>query len=159
MYVYKKQEIKIGTMDKDIREGMKLGRTREGTVFEVVAALLIIIMWATSAWLVSHRGADIEQQVINCGMATAAVLVVLFTAYRPDLINFPVVITTPAQLRLLVRLRRIAALEVIAMFFGVNLAIALDGSDKTLLAVVMAISAVMLATVVCGVFMVNKCGN
>lgn len=31
---------KIGTMEKDIREGMKLGRTCEGTVFEVVATLL-----------------------------------------------------------------------------------------------------------------------
>ena len=146
-------------MEKDIREGMKLGRTCEGTVFEVVATLLIVIMWATSAWLVSHRSVDIEQQVINCGMATATVLVMLFTAYRPGLINFPVVITTPAQLRLLVRLERIAALEVIAMFFGVNLAMALDGSDKTLLAVVMVISAVILATMVCGAFMINKRGN
>ncbi len=146
-------------MEKDIREGMKLGRTCEGTVFEVVATLLIVIMWATSAWLVSHRGADIELQVINCGMATAAVLALLFAAYRPGLINFPVVIKTPAQLRLLIRLGRIAALEVIAMFFGVNLAIALDGSDKTLLAVVMAISAVILATEVCGAFMINKRGN
>lgn len=146
-------------MGKGIREGMKLGRTREGTVFDVVTAAMLIIMWVVSMWLVSHRGADIEQLVVNCGIATATVPVMLLAAYRPAFINVPVVITTLAQLRLLIRMERIAALEVMAMLFGMNLAIAFDGSEKVVLAVVMAACAMIVATMACGVFMINKRGN
>ncbi len=146
-------------MRKDIREGMKLGRTCEGTVFDVVAAVLLVIMWAVSMWLVSHRDADIDQLVINCGIATATVPLMLLAAYRPALINVPVVITTLAQLRLLIRMERIAALEVIAMLFGMNIVIAFDGSEKIVLTVVMAACAMIVATMICGVFMINKRGN
>lgn len=112
-------------MKEDIREDMKLGRTREGTIFEIVSALLIIIMWVVSMRLVSSHGADKEQMVINCVIATASVFAMLLASYRPAFLNIPVTITTPAQLRLLIRLERIAALEVIAILFGINLAMAL----------------------------------
>lgn len=146
-------------MDKDIREGMKLGRTREGTVFEVVAAVLIIIMWVMSLWLIERYGADVMEQVVNGLIATIAAPIVLFAAYRPAHINVPAVMTNAVQVRLAVRLVRIVALEVIAMVISMNIAMAFDPSGQALILCIMAACAVMMVTLIYGVIRINKHGE
>lgn len=109
----------------DIKE-IKVHRTLEGTVFEIVFAIIAVIVWGVIIWLV-HRAPDIVPThfdasgnpnaygtpvgaTIPCIILTIAAIVMMVLAYFPRHINMPFKITNIQQVELAIRQLRIAGI-------------------------------------------------
>ena len=97
-------------MNEDLNN-IRLPRTKESTIFELVAAVIIII---ESVCLYIKSGADSGTMTIAAILFLAAVSL-LVAAYWPKWINMPVTIKNYRQVELKARCSRIIAI-VIALF-------------------------------------------
>lgn len=104
----------------------KVHRTMEGTIFEIVFAIVAIIVWGVIIWLV-HRAPDIVPThfdasgnpnaygspigaTIPCVILTIGAIVMMVLAYFPRHINMPFKITNIQQVKLTIRQLRIAGI-------------------------------------------------
>lgn len=105
---------------------IKVHRTLEGTVLEIVFAIVAIIVWGIIIWLV-HRAPDIVPThfdasgkpnaygtpagvTIPCVILTIAAIVMMVLAYFPRHINMPFEITNIQQVKLTIRQLRIVGI-------------------------------------------------
>lgn len=109
----------------------RVGRTLEGTLFEVSFLVLAILVWAFIVWLVNRSPENVPIHFDFQGRANAwgSPTVILFTcimttviggsllvaAYFPNTINLPVEVKTPRQVMLAVRMARVLALETLLL--------------------------------------------
>lgn len=109
----------------DIKKA-KVHRTMEGTIFEIVFAIVAIIVWGVIIWLV-HRAPDIVPThfdasgnpnaygspigaTIPCVILTIGAIVMMVLAYFPRHINMPFKITNIRQVELAIRQLRIVGI-------------------------------------------------
>jgi uncharacterized membrane protein len=98
------------------KNDFKVYRTLEGTIFEVVTALLVVASLLITV-LFSHFGDTLLGGVLGTVLLSVCALLFLFLAYHPasDLINIPVKRENPAQLEITVRMMRVVAVEIGAL--------------------------------------------
>lgn len=97
---------------------VKMPRTMESTVFEIVAAVLIVAMWVVTVFLMSGTKGDVHEKfLIQAAIATVAVGFSLFSAYYPEFINvnnkYLSKKKTTKQYKVLCRMARVLALELV----------------------------------------------
>lgn len=112
-------------------------RTLEGTVFEVVSVLLLIVMWAVIIRFMRDLPETIPVHFGFTGepdgygsksslwalgiVGTVAVVVMLVCAYFPRSVNLPVRRENPRQMALSVRLVRILSVMIALLFIAIML--------------------------------------
>ena len=108
------------------KQKIKVNRTSEGTLFEIVFVVLAVIVWALIIWMLSEAPNVIVTHfdgngnpngygspwglLVPCFITTIAGGALLVAAYHPHLINMPVKINNLRQYELAIRSTRIAAL-------------------------------------------------
>lgn len=105
---------------------IKLERTKEGTIFEIVSLVLISIMWTIIMVVLNQSGeaaaTDTHNIITNGLTGTGAALLCLFSAYFPgDMINLPFKIKRPAQYIMMARMARTLAVEIVLLFIALIL--------------------------------------
>lgn len=110
---------------------VRVGRTLEGTIFEIAFLVLAILVWAFIVWLMS-RAPDTVPTHFNlegkadswgspttilfpCIITTVVGAGLLLAAYFPHTINIPVEVKTPRQVVLVIRMARVMALEILLL--------------------------------------------
>ncbi len=118
----------------DIKD-IKVHRTLEGTVFEIVFAIVAIVVWGIIIWLV-HRAPDIVPThfdasgnpnaygspvgiTIPCIILTIAAISLIVLAYFPRHINMPVNITNICQVEMTIRSTRVAAITLLVLCLAI----------------------------------------
>ena len=118
----------------DIKK-IKVHRTTEGTVFEVVFAIVAIVVWGIIIWLV-HQAPDIVPThfdasgkpnaygspigiTIPCIIVTIVAIGCMAVAYFPRFINLPVSITNIRQVELTIRSVRVAAIILLLLCLAI----------------------------------------
>ena len=141
---------------------MKVNRTKEGTIFELICGLLILVMWIVAFALFKNSPDtvpthfDIAGNVDATGdkivllvmavVGTIATATVLLAAYKPDkAINIPFTVSSPAQYTKVVRMARLLAVEMALLFIVVILMI---GGKVTGVAAIASVVAVMILTTI-----------
>lgn len=117
---------------------MKVNRTKEGTMFEIVCGVLILVMWIV-AFVLYKNSPDIVPTHFNAAgnvdatgdkitiivMAIVGTFVTMFAllaAYKPDkAINIPFTVSNTAQYTKMIRMVRVIAVEMAALFIVVIL--------------------------------------
>ncbi|MBQ6378925.1 MAG: DUF1648 domain-containing protein [Prevotella sp.] len=114
---------------------VKVHRTLEGTVFEIVFAIVAIVVWGIIIWLV-HRAPDIVPThfdasgnpnaygspvgiTIPCIILTIAAISLIVLAYFPRHINMPVNITNICQVEMTIRSTRVAAITLLVLCLAI----------------------------------------
>jgi len=114
---------------------VKVHRTLEGTVFEIVFAIVAIVVWGIIIWLV-HRAPDIVPThfdasgnpnaygspvgiTIPCIILTIAAISLIVLAYFPRHINMPVNITNIRQVEMTIRSTRVAAITLLVLCLAI----------------------------------------
>ena len=95
-------------LKKDNRPAVKVNRTLEGTIFEIVVAIILIISWVTI--IMNRNNLPASFPFTQCITVSVVSLGMLIAAYFPNSINMPVQITTPRQYVLAIRMVRIIGL-------------------------------------------------
>ena len=98
-------------MENNNLDDIRMPRTKESTIFEVVLAVIIII---ETIFLFRHTHGDSGVMTI-AGMLFLGSAVCMLIAYRPKWINIPVTIKNYRQLELKARSCRVACI-IIALF-------------------------------------------
>ncbi len=110
---------------------VRVGRTLEGTIFEIAFLVLAILVWAFIVWLMS-RAPDTVPTHFNlegkadswgspttilfpCVVTTVVGACLLLAAYFPHTVNLPVEVKTPRQVALVIRMVRVMALELLLL--------------------------------------------
>lgn len=104
---------------------VKMQRTLESTVFEVVAAALLIVMWVVAVLMMRASVGGVRSDIAR--LAVGATLIVgfsLFIAYYPEMVKASVngvaKKKTAAQCVVLCRMVRVLAVELVpAAMFGI----------------------------------------
>lgn len=104
---------------EDIRKQVKVHRTREGNLFEIAAAVLVVVMWLSGVWVVLYGGVPFWVTLCECFPLTYTVPFVFFCAYHPDIINVPMRLTNETQVWVMVRMLRVLGIEI--CLFGITL--------------------------------------
>ena len=115
------------TLRTNNKERIKVCRTTEGTIFEIVLVVMLVVIGALIAMMYAdapdvvptHFGPSGEPNgwgsksgvLIPCLVITIASIFLMVSAYSPHKINIPVEVSTPRQWALVVRLVRVTALE------------------------------------------------
>lgn len=114
---------------------VKVHRTLEGTIFEIVFAAITIVVWGIIIWMI-HKAPDIIPThfdgsgrpnaygsptgiLIPCIIVTIAAISMMVIAYFPRHINMPFKISNIRQVELVIRMTRITGL----LFLVLTLAI------------------------------------
>lgn len=114
---------------------VKVHRTLEGTVFEIVFAIVAIVVWGIIIWLV-HRAPDIVPThfdasgnpnaygspvgiTIPCIILTIAAISLIVLTYFPRYINMPVNITNICQVEMTIRSTRVAAITLLVLCLAI----------------------------------------
>ena len=124
-------------MEQDIFDlkSVKIHRTIEATVFEVVFAILAISVWGIIIWLV-HQAPDIVPThfdgsgtpngygspvgiTIPCAIITIAAIGCMIVAYFPRLINMPYKITNIRQVKYAILSVRFTAITLLLMALAI----------------------------------------
>ena len=92
-------------LKKDNRPAVKVNRTLEGTIFEIVVAIILIISWVTI--IMNRNNLPASFPFTQCITVSVVSLGMLIAAYFPNSINMPVQITTPRQYALVIRMVRL----------------------------------------------------
>lgn len=108
--------------EKERRKQMKVYRTTEGTVFEVVCGILCIAFWAIELLSMSRSGVADAGDLIGLVAITGAVVAMLVSAYHPYWLNTADEhIENSRQLALLVQSVRVLALGLATFFLILSL--------------------------------------
>ena len=119
---------------------MKVNRTKEGTMFEIVCGVLILVMWIV-AFVLFKKSPDTVPTHFNIAgevdatgdkitiivmaiVGTIVTIMALLAAYKPDkAINIPFSVSSPTQYVKMMRMVRVIAVEVAILFIIVILMI------------------------------------
>ena len=141
---------------------MKVNRSKEGTLIELLCALLVIIMWVVAIVLYRQAPEFISTHfdatghvdgtgsrlvlLLTAAIGTVATALLLVSAYHPDkMINMPMKITSDLQYAKMVLMVRVLAVEIAALFIFM---IFLMGGKAITFGGVVALTAVILLTTV-----------
>lgn len=104
---------------------VKMPRTVESTGFEIVSAVMLVVMWLVAAVAMRGSGKDAHAPMLMLAVgATVAVGISLFSAYYPKMVmknsNFLPKKATSMQCRCLCRMVRVLAVELVpTVTFGI----------------------------------------
>lgn len=96
---------------------VKIERTTEAKIFEAITAAIVVASWFVGLWLLISGKASGAVVFPYLAYTTFIPLFVGIVCYRPDFINLPVRIKTPAQVYEMVRMTRVMNIELAVMFF------------------------------------------
>ena len=116
-------------------KSVKVHRTTEGTIFEMVFAIVAIVVWGLIIWMI-HQAPDIVPThfdgsgkpnaygsptgiAVPCLIITAAALLCMVVAYFPRFINMPCKITNIRQVVLTLRSVRLAGITLLFMALAI----------------------------------------
>ncbi len=116
-------------------KNVKVHRTTEGTIFEVVFIIVAIVVWGLIIWMV-HQAPDIVPThfdgsgkpnaygspagiTIPCIILTIVAIGLMVTAYYPRLINTPMKITNIRQVELSIRMTRVMGITLLLMTLSI----------------------------------------
>lgn len=118
---------------------VRVYRTTEGTIFECVAAVIIVVMWALIAyyfkdlpdWIPTHfdmtgnaDGFASKHTLWILGIiGTLTTTLLLFSAYHPRFMNLPVKVTKPVHIAMAIRMLRIICIIIALLFVDIVLMI------------------------------------
>ena len=149
----------------DIKK-IKVHRTTEATIFEIVFVLTALIVWGLIIWMV-HRAPDIVPThfdasgkpnaygspvgiTIPCALLTIGAIVCMVCAYFPRHINMPFKIRNIRQVELAIRLIRVMGIT----FLLIPLALAytmLGMSSPSVIPILAAIGLVLVVTILASI--------
>lgn len=154
------------TINPNNGKNIKVGRTTEGTLFELAGAVIIIILWSLTLWFYNNAPelipthfditgkpdgySDRSSLIILATIGSAIVAGTLCIAYLPQMISMPVKIRTASQYFIAIRLTRITAMQcgimfiLIAIMSGCGKESMTDVCSKLLFAVLMSIITVII---------------
>lgn len=92
-------------LNKDNRPAVKVSRTLEGTIFEIVVAAILIVSWVII--IINLDNLPASYPFAQCIITSVVSLCLMAAAYFPNSINMPVQINTPRQYALAIRMVRI----------------------------------------------------
>lgn len=92
-------------LKKDNRPAVKVNRTLEGTILEIVVAAILIVSWVIIIMNLDNLPAWFP--LTQCIITSLVSLGMMVAAYFPNSINMPVQINTPRQYALAIRMVRI----------------------------------------------------
>ena len=92
-------------LKKDNRPAVKVNRTLEGTIFEIVVAAILIVSWVII--IMNRNNLPASFPFAQCIVTSLVSLGMMVAAYFPNSINMPVQINTPRQYALAIRMVRI----------------------------------------------------
>ena len=92
-------------LKKDNRPAVKVNRTLEGTIFEIVVAAILIVSWVII--IINRNNLPASFPFAQCIVTSLVSLGMMVAAYFPNSINMPVQINTPRQYALAIRMVRI----------------------------------------------------
>lgn len=111
---------------------VKVLRTREGNIFELVCAALLFILWIIVLWACINESAGAQTNTTNDDLTGIPLYIIigltgtfvsglcLFSAYHPDtMASLPVKVQTEHGWLLVVRMLRVVALLTALLFIGV----------------------------------------
>ena len=99
-------------------DSVHVGRTREGTVFEIITGTLIAAAWAialVSRHFIGDSGEILYREIFEMVMLTSCIAFLLIDVYTPSFLFLAGKLTNAKQVGLAVRMDRILAL-IIAVF-------------------------------------------
>ncbi|MBO6295995.1 MAG: DUF1648 domain-containing protein [Prevotella sp.] len=133
--LYKVFDIKVNKNMTNVR----VYRTTEGTIFECVAAVIIVVMWALIAYYFKSLPDQIPTHFDMTGDAdgfgskhtlwilgiigTLTTTLLLFSAYHPRFMNLPVKVTKPVHIAMAIRMLRIICIIIALLFVDIVLMI------------------------------------
>lgn len=160
----------FGKTGQENAPDIKVNRTKEGTIFEIISAVLIIIMWgiiiSTYAGLPDRIGThfDLSGHANRTGDKTALIVVgivgtltvavEMIGCYFPKYINFNIKTPTVEHYKMAIRMMRVLGTEIALLFIFVVLQMAgiFPPAGSPLLIIPEIMIAVLLLT--CLIFMV-----
>ena len=92
-------------LKKENRPAVKVNRTLEGTIFEIVVAAILIVSWVII--IMNRNNLPAWFPLAQCIITSLVSLGMMVAAYFPNSINMPVQINTPRQYALAIRMVRI----------------------------------------------------
>lgn len=92
-------------------EQVKVGRTLEGTIIEVLAVILLAIAWVIGLTKHQFSGAMGEKLLGICIVFSIAIVVLLVTCYFPKYFNHSRQLRNMRQVMLSIRMSRVLAIE------------------------------------------------
>lgn len=118
------------------RPSVKVHRTQEGLVFEVISTVLIVLLWVIAVVLFlhspekvpAHFGTDLEANamgsrsvlLIMAAIGTFTTILLLISAYFPHkMVNMPFEITDVRQYAPVVQMTRVLAIEIALLFISI----------------------------------------
>jgi hypothetical protein len=126
--------MKIRIPDK---KPVMMGRTLEGTIFEVVFLVMALVLWGFIAWLIARAPSlvpihfDIVGEadkwshptsvIFPCLIMTVAGACMLLGAYFPKSVNLPVKVENARQVALVMRMMRILSLVMLLITLHIAL--------------------------------------
>ena len=99
-------------------DSVHVGRTREGTIFEVITGSLVAAAWAialASRHFIGDNGEILYREIFDMVMLTSCIAFLLIDVYTPSFLFLAGKLTNVKQVGLAVRMDRILAL-IIAVF-------------------------------------------
>ena len=133
------------------KQKIKVYRTTEGTIFELVFIVLAIVVWALVITMLNNAPDVIATHfdgngrpngygspwglLVPCIITTLVGGGMLLGAYFPNTINVPVEVTTPRQYELLIRMTRIGALVFLLLTLSIPATLLLFDSPSPWLVV------------------------
>ncbi|MGM9704757.1 MAG: hypothetical protein ACI3YB_02040 [Prevotella sp.] len=105
---------------------IKIGRSKEGTVFEIVTLVLVVIMWVLAIMKCfsgsDESGAGCRKILPNAAVGTFCAAICLISSYRPaTMVNLPFKVERPAQYLMMSRMSRTLAPEMTLLFISLIL--------------------------------------
>ena len=90
---------------------VKVHRTLEGTIFEIVCAVILVVVWTLAFTTKIFEGTEIQGKHIAIVTLTVATIVLLVGAYFPRWINAGQELKNIRQVEIAIRMTRTLAVE------------------------------------------------
>lgn len=129
---------------KNSQPPIKVNRTKEGTIFEIITVVVLIVLWVLTVLLYRHAPEQVpvhygyhmnpdtmgsrSSLIVMAVFGTFCSVMMLISAYYPDkAVNLPYTITQPEQYVYIVRMVRLLAVEVALLFLGIVIMMGTSG--------------------------------
>lgn len=140
----------------DFLSHVVIHRTRVSTAFEVVCGLLVVVMWVLSLWLNVGSASDLIVGLVTSAVLTAIIVFLLWSCYHPSLFNIPVPVTNGRQVATSVRMIHVLTVEICIYFAAMPVMVHGVGGELTVLATSIAFVLVLIITIVCYCWKINR---
>ena len=95
-------------------KNVKVHRTLEGTIFEIVSAIILVVVWVLAFTTKIFEGSEIQGKHLGIIIMTVATIILLAGAYCPRWINAGQELKNIRQVEIAIRMVRIVAVELAA---------------------------------------------